>query len=127
MTNNLHQMLIKNWKISENAADILTPRPELVERLAEAKSLPPISTILGISPQTVEYLMDDLPYICMEAGKLKYYRDWSEGFDPLFWEIDINGEVAVFVINGEYIINRLVDAAENLMALLSPDLEVKKG
>ncbi|MFB2834235.1 hypothetical protein [Floridanema evergladense] len=126
MKDNLSKMLIKNWKISENAADILTPRPELVERLAEAKSLPPISIIPGIPPQTVEYLMDDLPYICMEGGKLKYYRDWSEGFDPLFWEIDINGEVAVFVINGEYIVNRLVDAAENIMAILSPDLEVKK-
>lgn len=127
MTNNFHQILIKNWKISENAADILTPRPELVERLAEAKSLPPISTISGIPPQTVEYLMDDLPYICMEAGKLKYYRDWSEGFDPLFWEIDINGEVAVFVINGEYIVNRLVDAAENIMTLLNQQFEMKKA
>ena len=126
MKNNLFKTLIKDGKISKNAADILTPRPELVERLAEAKSLPPISIIPGTPPQTVEYLMDDLPYICMEAGKLKYYRDWSEGFDPLFWEIDINGEVAVFVINGEYIVNRLVDAAENIMALLSPDLEVKK-
>ena len=126
MKDNLSKTLIKDWRISENAADILTPRPELIERLAEAKSLPPISIIPGTPPQTVEYLMDDLPYICMEAGKLKYYRDWSEGFDPLFWEIDINGEVAVFVINGEYIVNRLVDAAENIMALLSPDLEVRK-
>lgn len=127
MTDNLHEMLIKNWKISENAAGIFAPRPELVERLSEAKSLLPISIVPGIPPRTVEYLMDDLPYICMEAGKLKYYRDWPEGLDPLFWEIDINGEVAVFVIDGEYIVNRLVDAAENIMALLNHELELKKA
>src|SRR6476646_10431349 len=99
--------LIKQWGLSPESTVILGKRPELVERLSEARKQPQLVLTPGISPARVDYLMDDLPYICMEHGQLTYYRKWEVGRDPFFWELQINDEIAVFAIQGEYVVNRL--------------------
>ena len=112
----LQEGLIVKWGLSEEAAALLSARPELVERLSEAKKKPPLTLTPGIPPERVDYLMDDLPYICMENGRLTYYREWEAGLEPLCWEIQINDEIAVFAINGEYVVNRLQVAANTIIS-----------
>lgn len=121
MFQSLKEGLMVKWGLSETAADRLSDRPELVERLSMARKLPPLQLTPGIPPQKVEYLMDDLTYICMENGRVTYYRSWEAGLEPLFWEVDIDDEIAVFAINGEYVLNRLTSSA----SLVVPQLIAK--
>lgn len=118
MFQSLKDGLIKKWGLSESAADLLAERPELLERLSLARKLPQLLLTPGITPQKIEYLMDDLPYICMENGQVTYYRELDTGLKPLFWEIDIDDEIAVFVIDGEYVVNRLAEAANKIVPQL---------
>ena len=102
--------------ISPEAKEILCFEPEIAASVVKARSLP--SYKAGYRPTVVELLLDDLPYVRTVCGEPVYIRPCRPNYDPPFWEIKFDGQMALFVVKGgEVIVNRIAEVADWLVGL----------
>jgi hypothetical protein len=101
---------IDDWGLSPTAVLLLSKETEILADLAQERSLPPLPP--GYVPRLIEVLFDDLPYIRWQDGSLIYVRDCRQDYQPMFLEYRFDGEVAVFQVQGEYVVNRIEGMAQ---------------
>ncbi|MCU0548442.1 MAG: hypothetical protein MUC48_03755 [Leptolyngbya sp. Prado105] len=104
------QALLQEWELSEAAIAVLAKEPEIVVELIRARHLPLLPP--GYVPTVVELLFDDIPYVRSEKGQLVYLRYCEPDYQPPFVEYRFDGEMAVFQVNGEYVVNRAEGMAQ---------------
>ncbi|MGB3548461.1 MAG: hypothetical protein WBA17_15920 [Saprospiraceae bacterium] len=54
----------------------------------------------------IEILYDDMVYVRSERGCITYSRDCPRNYIPPFMEIRFDGQLAMFVIQGEMVVDR---------------------
>jgi hypothetical protein len=104
--------LLKAWKLSDVAIARLAPEREIVADLVMARQQPPLPP--GYVPTVIEVLFDDIPYIRSEHGRVVYIRPCRLDYQPPFVEYRFDGEMAVFQVGGEYVVNRAERIAETI-------------
>lgn len=104
------QAILQEWSLSEDSIVVLLKEPEIVADLVIARSLPQLPP--GYIPSIIEVLFDDVPYIRAENGVLTYVRECVPGYQPPFIEYRFDGEVAVFQVGQEYVVNRIQGMAQ---------------
>jgi type IV secretory pathway TraG/TraD family ATPase VirD4 len=101
---------IEEWELSPQAAAFLSREPEILASLAHDRLLPPLPP--GYVPTTIEVLFDDIPYFSSEGGIITYLRDCCPDYEPVFVEYRFDGEIALFQVGGEYVVNRIQGIAQ---------------
>lgn len=110
------QALLTAWGLSESAIATLADRPDLVADLQRARSLPPLPA--DYRPDVVEFLYEDIPCIRLEGGCwIDLPQNPDRSFSPKFWEIALDGEIALFAVGSEYAIDRLGTWGDRAAAL----------
>ena len=104
--------LLKAWKLSDAAIACLVPEREIVVDLVRARHQLPLPP--GYVPTVIEVLFDDIPYIRSEHGRVVYIRPCRLDYQPPFVEYRFDGEMAVFQVGGEYVVNRAERIAETI-------------
>ncbi len=104
------QTVLQAWSLSERSIAVLSKEPEIVEELAIARSLPQLPP--SYTPAIIEVSFDDVPYMRAENGILTYLRPCDSGYQPPFVEYRFDGEIALFHIGPEYVVNRIQGMAE---------------
>lgn len=102
---------LTDWGLSPQAASALSREPEILKDLVRDRQLAPFP--FDYVPTTIEVLFDDIPYIRSLHGELTYLRDCEQDYQPLFIEYRFDDEIALFQVNGEYVVNRIEAIAEN--------------
>ena len=95
---------IGQWGLSQRAVAVLREEPEIAANLAEERKKPPFPA--GYQPKVIEILYSDLVYIRSEKGRITYLRDCPRNYIPPFMEIRFDDQLAMFVIQGEMVVNR---------------------
>ncbi len=98
------RQLLKSWGLSEHAIGVLSKEPEIVAGLVSARQLEPFPK--NYQPQVFEVLFDDIVYVHWEKGKKLYIAECSENYQPPFSEYAFDGQTALFLVNGEVVVNR---------------------
>lgn len=93
------------WGLSPQAIALLSREPDILTGLAEDRLLPPLPP--GYVPRLIEVLFDDLPYIRSESGVVTYLRQCRTDYKPAFVEYRFDGEIALFQVGSELVINRI--------------------
>ena len=101
---------LTTWGLSPQAIEVLNQEPEILEDLAQARSLPPLPP--GYSPAVVEVLFEDVPYLRSEQGVLSILRECLPDYQPRFIEYRVDDETAFFQVGGEVVVNCLEAIAE---------------
>ena len=57
---------LTTWGLSPQTIEVLSREPEILDDLAQVRSLPPLPP--GHSPAVVEVLFEDVPYLRSEQG-----------------------------------------------------------
>jgi len=96
--------------LSPQSIEVLSREPEILDDLAQVRSLPPLPP--GHSPAVVEVLFEDVPYLRSEQGVLSVLREYLPDYQPRFIEYRIDDETAFFQVGGEIVVNRLDAIAE---------------
>jgi hypothetical protein len=99
-----------DWGLSTQAALLLSKEPEILMDLAHDRLLPPFPP--GYVPTVVEVLFDDVPFLRSKHGILIYARECNPDYHPLFIEYRFDDEIAMFHVNGEYVVNRVEGIAQ---------------
>lgn len=108
MTQAETQQLLESWGLSQHAISVLSKEPEIVADLAKARELEPFSA--NYKPKVFEVLFEDVVHIRWQEGKKPFIADCSENYQPLFTEYAFDEQCALFLVNGEVVVNR----AENI-------------
>lgn len=108
MTQAETQQLLESWGLSQHAISVLSKEPEIVADLAKARELEPFSA--NYKPKVFEVLFEDVVHIRWQEGKPPFIADCSENYQPLFTEYAFDEQCALFLVNGEVVVNR----AENI-------------
>lgn len=98
------RQLLKSWCLSEHAIAVLSREPEIVAGLVSARQLEPFPK--NYQPKVFEVLFDDIVYVHWEKGKKPYIAECSENYQPPFSEYAFDGQTALFLVNGEVVVNR---------------------
>lgn len=104
---NVTLQILQSWNISSEAIASLSLRPNLVRHLAEVRSLPAFPA--DYQPQCHELLYEDLVYIRIVSGATPYLRSCLSDYHPAFWEVDLDGQLGIFVMGNEVIVDRTVN------------------
>ena len=100
---------IYRWNLSRSAIEVLLREPEIAAGLAvERKKLP---FPAGYQPEIIEILYSDLVYVRSERGQITYLRDCPANYIPPFMEIRFDNQLAMFVIQGEMVVDRTAQMA----------------
>ncbi len=99
------QAIPTDWGLSPQAAAVLSKEPEILKDLAWDRKLPAFPS--DYLPTSVEVLFDDIPYIRSFMGEITYLRNCEADYQPLFVEYRFDDEIALFHVNGEYVVNRI--------------------
>lgn len=111
MTKNFDfKRLLSQWRLSESTQAILARNSDIVESLIEDRQYPPFPE--EYTPYLIDFLFDERRYVRLEKGKLTELKSCEECFQPDFIEIRFDGECALFLCNGEEIVNRLHNIAQ---------------
>ena len=115
----LTHLNLAEWGLSPQTTAILSKEPDILSDLAQDRLLPPFPP--GYIPDVVEVLFDDIPYIRCQQGVVTYLRDCRQDYHPAFVEYRFDDEIAVFHVEGEYVVNRIEGIAQvtALQALLN--------
>ena len=110
---------LAEWGLSPQAVAILSREPDILSDLAQDRLRPPFPP--GYIPTLVVVLFDDIPYIRSQQGVVTYLRDCRQDYHPAFVEYRFDDEIAVFHVDGEYVVNRIEGVAQvtALQALLN--------
>ncbi|MGG6269003.1 hypothetical protein ACQ4M3_30725 [Leptolyngbya sp. AN03gr2] len=104
------QALLQEWELSEAAISVLAKESEIVAELIRARHLPLLPP--GYVPTVVELLFDDIPYVRSEKGQVVYLRHCEPDYQPPFVEYRFDGQMAVFQVGGECVVNRVEGMAQ---------------
>ena len=96
--------LLQSWNLSPKAIAVLKKEPEIVEALAEARSLPPFPS--DYMPQEYELRFEDATYIMLKRGQSPDIQDCSPNYSPAFVEYCFDDQTALFTVDGEIIVDR---------------------
>jgi hypothetical protein len=96
-------------ELSDRAIAVLNRETEVLTRLIAARSFAPLPP--GYTPKVVEVLYDDLVFIRLEDGYLRYLRPCDQSYLPPFMEMRFDDEIALFMVGTETVINRLTAMA----------------
>jgi hypothetical protein len=99
--------ILQSWNISNEAISSLSLRPNLVRHLEEVRSQPPFP--IGYQPQCHELLYEDLVYVRIAVGSTPYLRSSLNDYRPAFWEVALDGQLGIFVMGNEVIVDRTVN------------------
>lgn len=92
------------WGLSKETIKVLVEEPEIVDYLAKKRYLP--SFPVDYEPLSLEVRLDDATYYYQECGKLPYIRPSSSDYNPAFSEYLVDGEILVFKVGRELVIDR---------------------
>ena len=95
---------LSGWQLSRTARMTLEREPEIAADLAIERQKPPFPA--GYQPELIEILYDDVVYVRSERGQITYLRDCARNYIPPFMEIRFDGQMAMFVIQGEMVVDR---------------------
>lgn len=104
-----------DWNLSQSAIALLKREPEIAADVIIERQKPPFPA--GYQPQVIEILYDDMVYVRSEQGRIRYVRDCPRNYIPPFMEIRFDGQMAVFIIQGEMVVDR-TELMANLDQLL---------
>ncbi|MGF1498408.1 MAG: hypothetical protein ACFB8W_16530 [Elainellaceae cyanobacterium] len=93
------------WGLSAQTVLLLSKEPDILLDLAQARLLPPLPP--GYVPNIVEVLFDDILYICSQQGIITYLRNCNPDYEPNFVEYRFDGEIALFQVGSECVVNRI--------------------
>ena len=100
-------MMVKDWGLSLKAVSRLLSAPELADEATKERSNPPFPA--GYTPTTIELLYDDMLFVRSENGQVTYLRHCPENYDPPFFEMRFDDQMALFLVEGEVVINRAIE------------------
>ena len=95
---------IHSWNLSRNAIETLLQESEIAAALALEREKLPFPA--GYQPDIIEILYSDLVYVRSERGRITYLRDCPRDYIPPFMEIRFDDQLAMFVIQGEMVVDR---------------------
>ncbi|KAM3092515.1 hypothetical protein ACKFKG_22120 [Phormidesmis sp. 146-35] len=100
--------LLSQWGLSFHAITVLSKHSELIDELAEERAkacFPP-----GYTPSMIEIFYDDILCMRYQKGQISYPNPSPE-HSP-FMEVRFDNQMALFVINDEVVVNRVVAIAQ---------------
>ena len=100
--------ILSQWGLSFHAIAVLSQHSELVDELARERNKPCLPP--GYTPSLIEVFYDDILCMRYQQGQIAYPNLPPE--QPPFMEIRFDDQMALFVIDGEVIVNRAVAMAE---------------
>lgn len=100
--------LLSKWQLSFRAIVTLSQYPELVLELASERTKAPFPP--AYTPSTVEVFYDDVLCVRYQNGLIYYPNAFSA--DPPFVEIRFDDQMALFVIEGEIVVDRVKAMAD---------------
>lgn len=111
---------ISQWNLSQRAIELLRREPEISADLARERQKPPFPA--GYRPALIEILYDDLLYVRSEAARITYLRDCPRNYIPPCMEIRFDNQMAIFVVQGEMVVDRTgyMAALDELLGRLDP-------
>lgn len=110
------RQLLESWGLSDHAQAVLSKESEIVADLSKARLLSPFPP--DYKPEVFEVLFDDLVFIRWQSGELVYIAKCDENYQPPFTEYAFDEETALFLVNGEVIVNRVENMKLNVTDLL---------
>jgi hypothetical protein len=93
------------WGLSPQAQTLLSEEPELLQAIADARSKRPLP--LNYIPVTIEVFFEDVLYLKAVEGVLVQVRECLPDYQPRFLEYRFDGEMALFQIGEETVVNRI--------------------
>ncbi len=100
--------LLSQWGLSFDAIAVLSQHSELVDELEKERSKPYFPA--GYTPSLIEIFCDDVLCVRYQQGQIAYPNLSPEQFP--FMEVRFDDQMALFVIHGEIVVNRVVAMAE---------------
>lgn len=100
--------LLSQWGLSLQAIAVLSQHTELIGELAEERAkacFPP-----GYTPSIIEIFYDDILCMRYQQGQIEYPNLSPE--QPPFMEVRFDDQMALFVVNSEVVVNRVVAMAD---------------
>ncbi len=110
---------IRSWGLSKSVIGLLSRDPDLVSRLDRVRQCRLFSP--KYQPNTIEVFYDDTCWIKSVDGRIIYHKILIKKFIPTVIEVRFDGEIAMFSIDSEMIVDRTVNSAP-LLALLGTDV-----
>jgi hypothetical protein len=101
---------LEEWSLSASAIALLTQEPEITSALVIARQRYPFPA--GYTPAVVDVLFDDVLYIRSDRGNLVFLRPCPPHYQPPFVEVRFDDQMALFLIQGEVVVNRTQAMAE---------------
>jgi hypothetical protein len=120
---------LEDWSLSASAIALLTQEPEITSALKIARRKHPFPA--GYTPAVVDVLFDDVLFIRSvgtkplpgeHRGQIVFLRPCSPNYQPPFVEVRFDDQMALFLIQGEIVVNRTQAMAEldQLLGRLAP-------
>ncbi|MBN8564872.1 MAG: hypothetical protein J0L70_30525 [Leptolyngbya sp. UWPOB_LEPTO1] len=100
--------LLSQWGLSFNAIAVLSQHSELVDELSKERTKPYFPA--GYTPSLIEIFCDDVLCVRYQQGQIAYPNLSPQHFP--FMEVRFDDQMALFVIDGEIVVNRVVAMAE---------------
>jgi hypothetical protein len=98
---------LQDWGLSPKAIARLLAVPELADEAVRERVNPPFPA--GYTPTTIELLYDDMLFVRSEKGRVTYLRQCPENYNPPFFEMRFDDQMALFLVEGEVVINRAIE------------------
>ncbi len=98
---------VKDWGLSPRAVASLLAAPELADEATREWDNPPFPA--GYTPTTIELLYDDMLFVRSEHGQVTYLRHCPDHYEPSFFEMRFDDQMALFLVEGEVVINRAIE------------------
>ena len=110
-----------SWNLSQSAIELLKQEPEIASDLARERKRLPFPA--GYRPALIEILFDDLVFVRSEYGQITFLHDCRRNYIPPFMEIRFDEQMAMFVIQGEMVVDRTqhMAALDELLGRLEPN------
>jgi hypothetical protein len=111
---------LEEWSLSTAAISLLTQEPEITSALVIARQRHPFPA--GYTPTVVDVLFDDVLFIRSDRGHLVFLRPCSPHYQPPFVEVRFDDQMALFLIQGEVVVDRTQAMTEldQLLGRLTP-------
>ncbi|NJK38613.1 MAG: hypothetical protein HC824_20950 [Synechococcales cyanobacterium RM1_1_8] len=115
-----HALNLEDWSLSSSAIALLTQELEIISELAIARQRSPFPA--GYTPAVIDVLFDDVLFIRSDRGQITFLRPCSPNYQPPFVKVRFDDQMALFLIQGEIVVNRIQAMAEldQLLGRLTP-------
>jgi hypothetical protein len=99
-----HALNLEEWSLSTTAIAFLEQEPEIAADLAVERQK--LSFPAGYTPTVVDILFDDVLFVRSDRGQLVFLRECPANYQPPFVEVRFDDQTALFLIQGEIIVDR---------------------